>query len=294
MTYRGRFAPTPSGQLHFGSLITAVASYLDARANQGSWLLRIDNLDQKRERANSAQGIVTCLTRFNMVPDEAIAYQSNHRSSYEDAYSKLNDLGLVYPCYCNRKTLRQNSPYPGTCRTLTTPSGNRHSMRLKVNDETIVFTDHIQSKYCQPLRQAGDFIVRRSDQVFAYHLATVVDDAQSGITHIVRGADLLNATVMQLYLYQLLKLSVPIYSHLPIALNTAGKKLSKHEAARSIESEDCKRVLIEALLFLGHFPPKSLGSIDSIWKWGIENWQLSRIPKTYQLPFRAVIDKKLS
>lgn len=233
LTYRGRFAPSPTGPLHFGSLVAAVASFLDARANAGAWLVRIEDVDTPRTVAGADRLILETLEAFGMVSDELVLYQSARTAAYEAALERLKQDGWAYPCSCSRKDAGPG-PYPGTCRGGLKNPAHPISWRVRYDDPVL-----------------GDFVVRRSDGLFSYQLAVVVDDAEQRITHVVRGADLLDSTPWQNWLQRLLGYPVPQYRHVPIVTNEAGEKLSKQTRATPLDPSRAAEQLGEALTFLG-------------------------------------------
>lgn len=252
MTYRGRFAPSPTGRLHFGSLVAALGSWLRARAMAGGWIVRIEDLDPPREVPGAATDILATLAAFGLESDEPVRYQSERGALYEAALARLVAAGHAYPCRCSRSELAlfgglhpPRCPSPGDARR--TPA-----WRVRVPDEIVGFDDLVQGHYAQDLRrECGDFVVRRADGWHAYQLAVVVDDAEQDITEIVRGADLLDSTPRQLLLQRLLGLPHPRYAHLPLALDARGQKLSKHEGACPVDPDDPMPALRAALAFLG-------------------------------------------
>ena len=286
-TYRGRFAPSPTGPLHFGSIITAVASYADARAHEGEWLLRIEDVDEPRTVAGSANNILRTLETLGFEWTGDVLYQTHRTQAYHDAMQQLAQQKLIYRCTCTRSelnTLRDNSVYPGLCAHKNHPAHIQHAVRLRAENKRIEFNDAVTDLYGQNLQtDVGDFIIRRRDGLFAYQLAVVVDDAFQGITHIVRGADLLDSTPRQIYLQQCLHYPKIEYMHLPLAVNAAGEKLSKQTYAPHIKTDSA--VLFDALNFLGQQIAIELEheTCDAIWKWAIANWHREIIPKTNQL-----------
>lgn len=287
--YRGRFAPSPSGPLHHGSMIAAIASYLDAKHNHGKWLLRIEDVDTTRTQANADQAILSLLERFHLYWDESVLYQSQRTEYYSAIISQLGTA--CYPCSCTRKQLikqqlsRKKSGiiYPGFCRDNPMEKRERYSYRLKTNNQPITFQDHIQKPlFKQHLqRDIGDFIIKRTDGIFAYQLAVVADDEAQAITHIVRGSDLLDNTPRQLYLQQILGFKEPKYAHFPTATYENGQKLSKQTGAVAVSTENPLDVSIKALQFLGQQPPdsKEFDSMDDLWHWAITHWSLGQVPK---------------
>ena len=223
--YRGRFAPSPTGPLHLGSLLVALASWLQARSQNGEWILRIEDLDRSRGHARFSDDILHTLDRFGLHWDGPVLYQSQRDAAYQAALEQMDERNLLYACRCTRRELQESQAgvdgpvYPGTCLRAAPSLSEKHALRLKVNDARIQFCDRIQGECRQALAQdVGDFILRRSDGLFAYQLAVVVDDADQGITEILRGADLLNSTPRQIYLQALLGLDTPVYAHVPLLL----------------------------------------------------------------------------
>ncbi|HSI43478.1 MAG TPA: tRNA glutamyl-Q(34) synthetase GluQRS [Methylotenera sp.] len=297
--YIGRFAPSPTGPLHFGSLIAALASYAEARKQHGRWLVRMEDLDKPREIAGAADHILKTLSAFGFEWDTDVIYQSERSSYYQAAFDELLSKGYIYPCSCSRKEIADSASigiegaiYPGTCLAHPTKLGSKVAWRVKTNHQPLVFSDAIQtSQNGNVLKQnlakdIGDFVLKRSDGYFAYQLAVVVDDNSQGITHIVRGADLLSSTPRQIYLQHLLNFKQPHYAHVPIAVNAEGEKLSKQTLAEAIEPTNAVNWLIKALLFLGQKPPTTLqkNSINEVWEWVFENWDLQKIPAVFKLP----------
>ena len=233
--YVGRFAPTPSGPLHFGSLLTAVASFLDARAHGGTWRLRIDDLDTPRSVPGASDGILRALDEHALHWDGPVAFQSDHVADYRGALAGLSRQALCFRCTCSRKDLRGHRIYPGTCRTRNVPPGRDTTVRIRVPNAEYAFEDRLQGRFAQCLAQAtGDFVVARRDGLTAYQLAVVVDDAVMGVTDVVRGADLLDNTPRQLFLAEQLGFETPRYLHLPVIADRTGAKLSKRTMASTI------------------------------------------------------------
>lgn len=288
--YIGRFAPSPTGPLHFGSLVAAVASYCDAKANQGKWLVRMEDLDKPREIAGAADTILGQLEAFGFTWDGEILYQSQRSALYTEAFQQLNAQNVLYACTCTRKEIADSSQqwgidgviYPKTCLTQALKPHASIAWRVKTNAAPIHFEDAIQGAISQELNTAvGDFILKRADGLFAYQLAVVVDDAAQGINHIVRGADLLASTPRQIYLQQLLQLHTPHYAHVPLACNAAGEKLSKQTLAKTLDASHAHQLIFEALAFLGQQPPDELknATLADMWRWAFANWQLANVPK---------------
>ncbi len=257
--YIGRFAPTPSGPLHFGSIVAALASYLDARHNGGKWLLRIDDIDTPRVRAGSDRKIIDTLEILGLEWDGDIVYQSRRMELYEQALAQLSDGDMLYRCWCPRR-ITKGRPYPGTCRARTETAGKPYALRVKTPDNPILFADVIQGRLTGRLNElTGDFILRRSDGLIAYNLAVVIDDAAQHITHVVRGADLLDTTFNQVYLQSSLNLPTPVYAHHPLAVDGRGRKISKQDGATDVlAGVSPETVLLRALRFLGQTPDAKL------------------------------------
>jgi glutamyl-Q tRNA(Asp) synthetase len=286
LTYRGRFAPSPTGPLHFGSLIAAVGSYLEAKTTGGEWLLRIEDVDAPRCRREWADDIMRTLAAFGFEWDGRVIYQSGRGELYREALHQLAERDLVYPCACSRKEIADSSlrgiegpVYPGTCRDGIPAGRAARAFRLRTRDAVVTFRDAIQGVVTQDVGNAvGDFVVQRADGLVAYQLAVVVDDAAQGVTHVVRGADLLHSTARQIHLQRLLGFSTPQYAHLPVAVNEAGEKLSKQTRAQPVDRRNPLPALAAALAFLGHPPPAEADSMSSLWRWGLVNWQVARVP----------------
>ncbi len=262
--YIGRFAPSPTGPLHAGSLVAAVASYLDARANQGRWHLRIDDIDETRCKPEYADNIIRTMHLFGFRWDEEIVVQSRQKQYYKDALQQLLGNGQVYACVCSRREIADSGiegidgpVYPGTCRAAGHPIAE-HALRVLTNEQAITFDDRLQGRQSQCLvGDVGDFVVRRRDQLFAYQLAVVVDDHNLGVTDIVRGADLLDSTARQIHLQQLLGYVTPHYLHIPAATNRDGLKLSKQTLAPAISANHAVLLLQQCLVFLRQTLPSN-------------------------------------
>ena len=293
--YVGRFAPSPSGPLHFGSLIAALGSYLQAKANKGLWLVRIEDIDPPREVKGASDDILNTLEKFGLHWDGDVLFQSNRSQQYQDTLTWLKQQGLTYHCQCTRKQINQNAQYPGvynqTCRPLNLAIKGSHgegrAVRLKNHNPTRVFDDLLQGRVKSDLPDdvSDDFIIHRKDGLFAYQLAVVIDDIAQGITQIVRGSDLLTTSLNQMTLYQTLGFKPPSYLHLPVAVTEPGKKLSKQNHATPIYTESCSKMdinslLIKALEFLNLKVPPQLHQQDKqqIIDWAIANWQLENLP----------------
>jgi len=302
--YRGRFAPSPTGPLHFGSLIAAVGSYLDARHHGGEWLLRIEDLDPPREVAGAADAILRTLEAFGMYWDGPVIYQSRRDGIYANALEELARKGYLFDCACTRKEITDSAirseaglVYPGTCRGGLPPGRRARALRVRTEQRRIELVDRLQGILQQQLdREVGDFIIRRADGLVAYQLAVVVDDADQQITHVVRGADLLDSTPRQLYLQQLLELSTPFYLHLPVAVDADAEKLSKQTFARDVIADRDNSALLDALTFLNQAVPDSPqdASRDELWQWAIAHWEPGRITGSRTLPAPAAWSAKIT
>ncbi len=332
--YRGRFAPSPTGPLHFGSLVAAVGSYLDAKHHHGTWLVRMEDLDTPRCVPGAADDILRTLEAFGLHSDEPVIYQSRRTAAYDETLHQLQASGAVYPCCCTRKEIADSAlngiegpVYPGTCRhgipagregrawRVRTDIPSRHSgagrnpaiqnafdlnpldSGLRRNDDLlsmggeIEFDDALQGRIAQHLEsEIGDFVVKRADGLFAYQLAVVVDDAFQGITHIVRGADLLASTPRQIHLQRLLGFPSPHYMHLPVAVNEAGEKLSKQTLAAPVDGSQAVATLLRVLEFLRQRPPANLAGSDvrTVLDWAIQNWDATKLRGVQTLPASAI------
>ncbi len=280
--YVGRFAPSPTGPLHFGSIIAALASYLDARHNGGKWLLRMDDLDTPRVKTGADNKILYTLEALGMHWDGDILYQSQRHNAYREAEYFLESRDLLFPCYCSRR-LVGGLPYPGTCRKAKLNTDRQHALRLKTESELCVLYDLIQPDYSQNLHEeTGDFIIKRADGIYAYHLAVALDDAYQNITHVVRGADLMESTPRQIYLQKILGLPTPIYAHLPLAVSQSGQKISKQSGAEDVLLKNQPAsILLSCLEFLGQGTETGLlqASVAEVIHWGTANWNLAKVPK---------------
>ncbi|OCW45625.1 tRNA glutamyl-Q synthetase [Aeromonas caviae] len=285
--YVGRFAPSPSGPLHFGSLVAALGSFLQARAQQGRWLVRIEDIDPPREMPGAADLILTTLEAHGLGWDGEVMFQSARHGRYDEIIDQLHRAGDLYWCRCTRREIMATGGfYNGHCRALgLTAEGC--AARLRQHHPVYRFEDTLQGEITVPAALAEeDFIVRRRDGLYAYNLAVVVDDMDSGITEIVRGADLLEPTVRQIALYQTLGTAVPDWVHLPLAVQADGNKLSKQNHAPALSQDEVRPALWQALHFLGQCPPPELmaSRIDEIIGWGIAHWQLVRVPRQQKIP----------
>ncbi|WP_137718456.1 tRNA glutamyl-Q(34) synthetase GluQRS [Methylobacillus flagellatus] len=298
--YRGRFAPSPSGPLHFGSLVAATASYLEARTQGGEWLVRMEDLDTPRVVSGAADEILRTLEAYGFSWDGPVMYQSQRNHAYQAALAALQAQGLAYPCGCSRKeiadsvtlhsALQGNSAlqgieglvYPGTCRHGLPAGKQARAWRVLTDSRAIQFVDAVQGLQSQRLDTAiGDFVLKRADGLYAYQLAVVVDDAEQQISHVLRGADLLDSTARQRYLQQLLGLSQVHYAHVPVASNAAGEKLSKQTLAKPLDSTNAGTNLWHCLRFLGQLVPQALQRAPSmeLWQWALAHWKLEQVPQ---------------
>ncbi|MBL8486030.1 MAG: tRNA glutamyl-Q(34) synthetase GluQRS [Rhodocyclaceae bacterium] len=292
--YRGRFAPSPTGPLHFGSLVAAVGSFLEARSHGGEWLLRMEDVDEPRCPPGNDVLILRALEAHGFAWDGEILVQSRRKARYRECLDALVEAGSVFPCACTRADLA-GAPagidgahvYPGTCRGGLPAGREARAWRLRVPEGELAVDDAVQGRIAQDLaRDVGDFVLLRADGYFAYQLAVVVDDADQGITHVVRGADLLDSTARQAFLQRCLGVATPEYAHLPVAVNSAGEKLSKQTLARALDEASPGPALVAALGFLGQAPPEAFrrASVPEIWSWALAHWQLDRVPRRRTLP----------
>ena len=278
--YRGRFAPSPTGPLHAGSLVAAMASFLDARAHGGAWLLRIEDIDEARALPDAAQAIMQCLQAHGMQWDGKPLWQSRRKALYQAAFERLGDA--VYPCGCSRREIADSrlgvasdgaAVYPGTCRHGLAPGRAARAWRLRVPDQVIQFDDRWIGPVSQRLStEVGDFVLKRADGYWAYQLAVVVDDADSGITDVVRGADLLDSTARQIYLQRLLGYPTPRYMHVPVLLNERGEKLSKQTGAAALDDTRPLEGLMQAAGFLGLSLPRR-ETVAEFWETAVALWR---------------------
>ncbi|MCC6533750.1 MAG: tRNA glutamyl-Q(34) synthetase GluQRS [Burkholderiales bacterium] len=289
VTPRGRFAPSPTGPLHFGSLVSALASYLDARSRGAQWLVRIEDLDQPRARPGAAAGILRTLQAFGLDWDQSVRYQSKEQERYAAALARMIRAGHAYACGCSRSEIARTARrgiegliYPGTCRQGVAAGRAPRAFRLRVTAGEIAFQDAVFGALRQDVAaEIGDFVLKRADGIFAYQLAVVLDDADQSISEVVRGADLLDSTARQMLLQRLLGLPAPAYLHVPVAVNAAGAKLSKTTLARPLDPLRAGATLLAALRFLGQCPPPELAgaSATEILCWGIAHWDRGAIPR---------------
>lgn len=281
MAHRGRFAPSPTGLLHFGSLVAAVGSWLRARHAGGRWLLRMEDIDPPREVPGAAAAILAALPAFGLVADGPALYQSRRRAAYDAAFARLRGANMVFPCWCSRSDLAVIGPHrDGRC--VAPPDPEREpAWRLRCPDRDIAFVDALQGPQRQNLREAaGDFVLRRNDGLYAYQLACVVDDAFQGITEVVRGADLLDSTPRQIYLQRLLGLPTPRYLHLPLALDAQGHKLSKSTQALPVDPTDPLPALRRALDFLGQHAPTGIATPTELLAAACRRFDPARLPQS--------------
>ena len=289
--YRGRFAPSPTGPLHFGSLVAAVGSYLDARSNGGEWLVRMEDVDTPRNVPGAADDILKTLDAFGFEWDGAVLWQSRRLAAYDEALEKLEAAGLAYGCACSRKEIADSASrpavdgglaYPGTCRNGLPPGRTARAWRLRVGNEQTSFIDRLQGLQVQNLEHdVGDFVLRRADGLYAYQLAVAVDDEFQGISDVVRGADLIASTPRQIWLQRCLGYATPRYAHLPVATNAAGEKLSKQTRAPALRIDQAEESLVAALNFLGQTTPEGLAQegLREIWSWALRHWSFADIPR---------------
>lgn len=284
--YVGRFAPSPTGPLHFGSLVAALASYLDARAHNGQWLVRMEDVDETRCEASYADEILATLEAFGLAWDGDVVVQSRRKARYQKVLATLEESGYTYACQCSRREIADSAiagidgpVYPGTCRHKRLPSAGA-AIRFTAPEGSVTFEDRLQGKQSQNLAAAvGDFVIRRRDGLTAYQLAVVVDDFDSGVTDVVRGADLLDSTARQIALQQALQFATPRYLHIPVVANAQGEKLSKQTLADAVSVTDRAGFLHAALRFLNQrnqydgTDPKQLLDI------AVNQWRADPIPR---------------
>lgn len=285
-SYRGRFAPSPSGLLHFGSLVTALASYLDAKANSGTWLVRIEDIDPPREMPGASDAILRTLERFGLYWDEEVMYQSQQAERYNDIIAALFERNLAYYCQCTRAQIKASGGiYQGHCRALNLPDKDS-AIRVINHWQVSQFNDLIQHNVCcNKALSEEDFIIFRKDGLFAYQLAVVADEIEQGITHIIRGADLLEPTARQLSFFQCLEHTAPQYGHIPLAVTDQGYKLSKQNKAPAIDSHRPQEILLAALDFLGQKTSVDLkeANVDEIIQFATTHWQRTNVPRVREI-----------
>jgi len=283
--YVGRFAPSPTGPLHFGSLVAALGSYLDARSQGGRWLLRSEDVDRPRVQPGACTAILETLASCGFAWDGPVWRQSERSARYASALERLRAAGVIYACGCTRREMADSTLaidgariYAGTCRHGLAPGKTARAWRVRTSAEPIVFFDRLQGRIAQSVeREVGDFVLLRADGQFAYQLAVVVDDAEQGVTDVVRGADLIDSTARQIYLQRLLGVPTPRYLHLPVALNAVGEKLAKQTNAAASDPADLPR----AFAFLNHPLPAGMqgAAPEELLEWGRQNWDVSRLPR---------------
>lgn len=290
--YVGRFAPSPSGPLHMGSLLCALASFLDAKAHHGSWLLRIEDIDPPREIEGASEAILHALSSHGLYWDGDILYQSQRSQAYHQALQQLAQRDLSYRCSCTRKRLNQlEHNYDNHCRELSIDQNTPCAIRLHTanactvagsDNVQITFEDLIQGHQTEDFATTGDFVIHRKDGLFAYQLAVVVDDIYQGITDIVRGSDLLDTTAKQVLLMRAFASGTPRYAHIPLLVNQQGLKLSKQNHAEALAPNSAHANIIQCLQYLGMSPPQTLHThtLDEILQWAIEHWSLRHIPRS--------------
>lgn len=291
--YIGRFAPSPTGPLHIGSLATAVASFLHARQNEGDWLVRMEDIDPPREVAGAASAILHALERFDLHWDGDVLYQSTRTEAYRSAAEGLLRKGLAYHCSCTRALLRSlrsgkaaSERYPGLCRTKREHERST-AIRVLTSATPISFSDALQGERSYALEEtSGDYVIFRRDGLPAYHLAVVVDDAEQGVTNIIRGVDLLDSTATHVHLQQTLGLPTPAYGHLPVIVNATGQKLSKRTGAEPLDLEQAGTIAFDLLTQLGLRPPSELRGEqpEILWRWAISHWDIRSLTGRSELP----------
>lgn len=283
--YRGRFAPSPTGPLHLGSLLAAVGSFLDARAHDGAWLVRVEDIDPPREPPGAAEQILRALEAFDLHWDGDVVFQSHRLEAYRNALENLSGAGRIFTCVCSRRDIAETNAargragsriYPGTCRN-PAPSRRRSKvLRMRTGRESLGIEDRLQGTFSQVLEEeVGDFVLRRRDGLIAYQLAVVVDDAWQGITDVVRGIDLLDSTPRQLCLQQALELPTPRYMHLPVIVTPKGEKLSKQTGAPGLDAGKAAELAWEVLRLLQQDPPRDLRGARpaELWAWAVPRWE---------------------
>lgn len=292
MSCRGRFAPSPTGILHFGSLVAAVASLAQARSQGGEWLVRMEDLDRAREIPGAARAILATLRALGLEWDGPVLYQRERTAAYAAALERLRALGHLYPCGCSRREIAaagrpgcEGPVYPGTCRDGLPPGRTARALRLRTPPGPIRFCDLVQGEQTQEVSGAvGDIVLRRADGLHAYQLAVVVDDAWQGIDQVVRGADLLLSTPRQILLQRLLGLPTPSYAHIPLALDPDGRKLSKSLASAPVDPADPLPALQRAWDWLGQIPAPRRSTVAGFWTHAIAHWRIERVPRVASAP----------
>lgn len=282
MTPVGRFAPSPTGDLHFGSLVAAVASVLNARSRGGRWLVRVEDIDPPREVPGSADRILRSLQHFGLRSDKPVMFQRTRMAGHRALVDELVDAGHAYWCGCSRKDLPASGTYPGTCRDGIPGGKPARSVRIRVHEHPIRFRDRVQGEIREDLsKTSGDFVIWRADGLPAYQLAVVADDAYQGITEVVRGCDLMGSTARQVHVANCLGLAVPSYAHHPVVVTPDRQKLSKRLDSDPVDRAPRAETLAAALRFLGQPCPDGL-QLEALWNWAVENWDLATVPRTDQ------------
>ena len=284
-TYRGRFAPSPTGPLHFGSLVTALASFMEARTHQGQWLVRIEDLDPLRESTHATDQILHSLTCHGLIPDEPVRFQSRRHNAYQTIIDTLLQRGTAYRCSCSRKQLlAHQGRHPERCRNGNSVPGDRpFAVRFALHDETSDWHDELLGEQTQTVRaELDDPVILRKEGFYAYQLAVVADDIDQGITDVVRGSDLLDMTAQQQQIYRALGVAPPRWLHIPVILNEQGQKLSKQNHAPALDGTQPSRNLMQALQALGQQPPVALerSGTNDILDWAVRHWRRGAIPLT--------------
>ena len=294
--YRGRFAPSPTGPLHLGSLFAAVGSFLEARARGGEWLVRIEDIDPPREVPGAAGDILRALEAYSLHWDGAVLFQSRRLGAYRELVDRLRQVGLAYDCACSRSDVEKTNAllgrpgsrvYPGTCRRGTARSDPPPLVRLRTAPETVEFTDRLQGRFAQSIEtDVGDFVLLRRDGYAAYQLAVVADDHAQGVTDVVRGTDLLDSTPRQIYLQRLLGYPSPDYMHLPVIATPSGEKLSKQTGATALPNDRKGEIAWQVLDCLGQAPPPPLrgAAPAELWHWAIPRWRPERLAGRRSIP----------
>jgi glutamyl-Q tRNA(Asp) synthetase len=292
--YVGRFAPSPTGPLHFGSLVAALASYVDARQHGGQWIVRMEDVDEGRTVPGAADDILRTLEAYGFAWDGPVVTQSARKVHYEKALAQLQSTGSLFVCRCTRKSL-EGAPltsnlerlYPGTCRTAQHPPGAHTAWRARVPDDTVSWLDqHFGAQHQSLPSEVGDFVVKRADGLFAYQLAVVVDDALQGVNHVVRGVDLLSSTARQIWLQRALGYPTPHYLHVPVVVNGAGEKLSKQTKAAPLTRNHVVDTLVSAWTTLGQTTPTTeWPSGAAFLKWACSAWDVTRLPRSATVPY---------
>ncbi|MCY4531673.1 MAG: tRNA glutamyl-Q(34) synthetase GluQRS [Gammaproteobacteria bacterium] len=277
--YVGRFAPSPTGPLHFGSLVAAVGSYLDAKKHNGQWLLRIEDLDPPRESTTAPAEIMSQLRAYGLFWDGDVLFQSSRLNAYEENLGRLRNQGLVFPCICSRKSIV--GVYPGACRSRSYESTEvPFAERLLTAGRKVEYEDLIfGTRYCDVEQDVGDFIVKRKDKLFAYQLAVIVDDAYQEVTHVIRGSDLMDSTPRQILLAEYLSLPVPAFGHIPVVTDVSGHKLSKQTHAAPVDRQNPLPVLRQVLNVLGQHFGSNVNTVEQLLDFAIQQWDINRIPR---------------